>query len=53
MRSPAESARGRALRTAGESTTWKWLENSPSSPGRTEMIPGSAASEMDCDEKER
>ena len=44
LRSPAGSDSGKTLRTAGGSTTQKWPERLPSSPGRTERIPGSAAS---------
>lgn len=50
MRSPAENDRGGTLRTAGGSTTQKWPERLPSSPGQTERTHGLAASEMDCDE---
>lgn len=49
MRSPAESDRGKTLRTAGGSTTQKWPGKLRSSPGRTEKIPGSAASWMESD----
>lgn len=52
-RSPAESECGRTLRTAGGSTTRKWPEKLPLSPGQTERILGSAASKMGCDEKGR
>lgn len=53
LRSPAESDSGRTLRNAVASTTRKWAERLPSSPGQTERIPGSAASEMECDEMGR
>lgn len=46
-RSPADSDSGRTSRTAGGSTTPKWPEKLPSSPGQTERIPGSADSESD------
>lgn len=52
-RSPAESDSGRTLRTAGGSTTWKWPERLLSSPGQTERIRGSAASEVERDERGR
>lgn len=37
------------MRTASASTTQKWPARSPSSPGQTDRIPGSVASEWNCD----
>lgn len=49
MRSPAESDRGKTLRTAGEFTTLKWPGKQPLYPGQTERTHGLAASELDYD----
>lgn len=37
------------MKTASASTTQKWPERSPLSPGQTDRIPGLVASEMECD----